>query len=461
MRSATKVGIAVVLAVSAFLAAQWYILSLGWRAEMYSIRVRFGDIQDLEDGAHVRMAGVRIGTVRSIDLVADESGRIVAELGLDVLKKYKIPKDSRFRITSGGLIGEKYVDIIPGTKREYLPQNQKPTVRDVVYGVDTPQLDDLIIKASELADETSRIAANIESASAAIDRLIRDQRLGRDLRAIVANTERATRRADALIADIRQMVVANRPEVARTARNIADATEGFKELAQVIQSLVTESDLQGSLQETLGHVKAAAANIEQASANVAKLSGDEGIQADLRATVASLRQSAENTRQITERINETVNRILGRRRAPAEAGTAVGPPPPPTVSKQTSVDVYQTVNPGRFRLDVNSVWPMSGGRFAYIGLRDVGESAKLNLQLGRTLTDNLDVRYGFYASRLGVGLDYGLTSPSGFSLNLYHPNDLKLDVYGKTRLGPNMSLYFGLESALRRNNPTIGLQFRR
>lgn len=461
MRSATKVGIAVVLAVSAFLVAHWYILSLGWRAEMYSIRVRFGDIQDLEDGAHVRMAGVRIGTVRSIDLVADESGRIVAELGLDVLKKYKIPRDSRFRITSGGLIGEKYVDIIPGTKREYLPQKQKPTVRDVVYGVDTPQLDDLIIKASELADETSRIAANIQSASAAIDRLIRDQRLGRDLRMIVSNTERATRRADALIADIRQMVVANRPEVARTARNIADATEGFKELAQVIQSLVTESDLQGSLQETLGHVKAAAANIEQASANVAKLSGDEGIQADLRATIANLRQSAENTRQITERINETVNRILGRRRAPAEAGSAVGPPPPPTVSKQTSVDVYQTVNPGRFRLDVNSVWPMSGGRFAYLGLRDVGESAKLNLQLGRTLSDNLDVRYGFYASRLGVGLDYGLTSPSGFSLNLYHPNDLKLDVYGKTSLGRNMSLYFGLESVFRRNNPTFGLQFRR
>jgi phospholipid/cholesterol/gamma-HCH transport system substrate-binding protein len=460
MRAATKVGIAVLLAVFAFVSVRYYLLGFGWRNQTYVVRVRFKDVRDLDEGSYVRMAGVRIGTVQRIDLVRTPDNRMMAEVVLQIVRRYRIPKNSVFRISSGGLIGEKYVDILPGTSAAVLPQKQEPAEEDVVYGVETPQLEDLITKASKFADETSRIAENINSVAGSIESVVRDLRLGKDLRAVLANAERATRRADALIADLRNLVAANRPYVSQATQNIAETTEGFKEMANVIRDLVTEANLKETLEKTLANVQKATENIERASANIEKLTADEKMREDLRATIANLRQTAENTKEITLAVNETVNRLLGRRRR--ESGQQVGPPPPVSaVTGQTSFDVYQTVSPGRFRLDVNRVQPLSGGRFAYFGLRDVGETTRINLQLGQSLSRSLDVRYGFYASRLGVGLDYNLTGPTGFSLNLYRPNDLQVDIYGKTRLRDDLSLYFGVESAFRRNIATFGLQFRR
>jgi len=469
VRSATKVGIAVVLAVAAFVGVRIYVYELGFKTSTYPVVVDFKDVQDLEEGANVRMAGVRIGKVDRIFLKRENTsfagrpgapklGEVVAEVVLRIRAGKTIPADSTFRITTGGLIGERYVDIIPGRSSRNLPLRYANGAIIPAPGTQMPQLDDMLVKAYQLADQTSVIAANLQSATDAIDKLIRDQRLNRDLRQAMANVAVATRRANVILADIDRMVVRNSPNITRAARNIADTTESFKELAGVVHGLVTESDLQETLKETMAHLRSAAASMDQTAANIASLSGDKAMRADIKETVASLRQSAQNTREITETVNEAVQKLLGKRRP---SGTPSGPPPPPqVVTRQTSIDIFQTTNPGRFRLDLNGAFPLGSKRFAYLGLRDVGESTKLNLQLGQPLGGRWDLRYGLYASRLGVGLDYNLTRPTGLSFNFYDPNDTHLDIYGKARLNQNMSLYLGLEGAFRYNNPTIGLQIR-
>ncbi len=57
MRAATKVGIAVLLAVFAFVSVRYYLLGFGWRNQTYVVRVRFKDVRDLDEGSYVRMAG--------------------------------------------------------------------------------------------------------------------------------------------------------------------------------------------------------------------------------------------------------------------------------------------------------------------------------------------------------------------------------------------------------------------
>jgi phospholipid/cholesterol/gamma-HCH transport system substrate-binding protein len=120
----------------------------------------------------------------------------------------------------------------------------------------------------------------------------------------------------------------------------------------------------------------------------------------------------------------------------------------------------QSVDPGRFRADVNGVVPIGNG-FLYGGVRDLGETNRLNLQIGRPVGEQWSLRYGLYDGRVGVGLDEGLGLPDGWSLNLYHPNRLTLDLYRRNRLQDDTSLVYGVENLFRNPRPSIGVRLRR
>ena len=63
LRSATKVGLAVVISVGAYVLIWYFLLGQGLRSRSYPLTVVFRDAQNLTSGAAVRMAGVQIGVV--------------------------------------------------------------------------------------------------------------------------------------------------------------------------------------------------------------------------------------------------------------------------------------------------------------------------------------------------------------------------------------------------------------
>lgn len=81
----------------------------------YIVYAKFDDVIGLQDQAKVYMRGYRIGWVKDVKFVDD--GVIVR---IDINKKYKIPRDSRFEINTVSLIGEKAITIHPGIEKNYL-----------------------------------------------------------------------------------------------------------------------------------------------------------------------------------------------------------------------------------------------------------------------------------------------------------------------------------------------------
>ena len=67
-----------------------------------------------------------------------------------------------------------------------------------------------------------------------------------------------------------------------------------------------------------------------------------------------------------------------------------------------------------------------------LGLFDLGEDTRLNLQAGSRMSDSLLVRYGIHASKLGVGLEYGKYPYTGLRMDLYDANHPRLDFKGLT-----------------------------
>jgi phospholipid/cholesterol/gamma-HCH transport system substrate-binding protein len=81
----------------------------------YRLNAEFKNAAGLLDGAGVRVVGIHKGTVKSIHLPGSPSGTVRVEMDLDQATQQVIKKDSVARISSEGLVGDRYVEIAPGT----------------------------------------------------------------------------------------------------------------------------------------------------------------------------------------------------------------------------------------------------------------------------------------------------------------------------------------------------------
>lgn len=77
----------------------------------YSLTARFTSISGLREGAIVEGAGVRIGTVSTIGFDPDSFEAVVT---LRINEGVPIQEDAIASIRTQGIIGEKYINIVPG-----------------------------------------------------------------------------------------------------------------------------------------------------------------------------------------------------------------------------------------------------------------------------------------------------------------------------------------------------------
>lgn len=100
----------------------------------YTLYADFTNIGGLKPGATVEIAGVEVGTVKSIRLNRNYQAR----LGLNIEKGVQIQEDAIASIRTKGLIGEQYIQISPGGSEQILSNNGK--IRDTEPAIDIQQL---------------------------------------------------------------------------------------------------------------------------------------------------------------------------------------------------------------------------------------------------------------------------------------------------------------------------------
>jgi len=105
-------------AALAYLATQTTSVANIHRGDSYTVKARFQNIGQLKVRAPVKIAGVRIGDVQSIQL---EPQRMDALVILSIDRQYNdIPDDSSAAIFTSGLLGDQYVGLEPGGSPTFL-----------------------------------------------------------------------------------------------------------------------------------------------------------------------------------------------------------------------------------------------------------------------------------------------------------------------------------------------------
>lgn len=111
-----KVGIFVAIGIAVLMSMIFQLKELKYAQQKYTIKVRFDFANGIEVAAPVRVAGVQVGEVKNIEIAENkEANKTVVDLYIWLDKKVKVEKDSEAFINTLGLIGEKYVEILPGT----------------------------------------------------------------------------------------------------------------------------------------------------------------------------------------------------------------------------------------------------------------------------------------------------------------------------------------------------------
>jgi phospholipid/cholesterol/gamma-HCH transport system substrate-binding protein len=109
---------AVVLLVAAVFLFFAYNTSQVHSVEGYSVSADFQRIDGIRDGGDVRIAGIKVGSVLSETL---DPKTFLATIRMSINPSIKLPEDTVAEIVSNGLLGDKYLSLVPGGSEKTIP----------------------------------------------------------------------------------------------------------------------------------------------------------------------------------------------------------------------------------------------------------------------------------------------------------------------------------------------------
>lgn len=162
-------------------------------SDVFRISGMFNNVNGLQVGNNIRFSGINIGTVENITIISDTSVRVDMIIDKDVQKFIK--KDATAIIGSEGLMGNKTVNIAPGSLSDTQIGDQdvirtmKPIDFDEILG----QLNTTTQNAALITDDLSAIMNSIREGKGTVGKLFMDTTLAKDLNQTIKNLRGGTK----------------------------------------------------------------------------------------------------------------------------------------------------------------------------------------------------------------------------------------------------------------------------
>lgn len=198
MKVETKVGVLFVVAVAMVVAFAYYLGVLNPFSNANTIQLGYNFAGGIEVGSKVRVMGIEVGKVTAIDfdpgMKMPNGEEVKLRVTATISKKAwpTVRRDSRFFINLAGVIGEKYLEVSPGSSA-----SPELTPGDLVRGEDPPRIDQLISQGYGLAgkilelveknegsitdtlDKMNNLVTNVNKTLVLLEKTTKNEKFGR------------------------------------------------------------------------------------------------------------------------------------------------------------------------------------------------------------------------------------------------------------------------------------------
>ncbi len=178
-----KVGVFILIGVAILFMIVFSIGDINLSKSGYRVKVLFNFAGGIGSSAPVRLAGVGVGQVQGIQIIHDpKDDKTKAELTAWINDSVKIEEDAVVTINTLGLLGEKYLEIFPGTPGA-------PTVLPdgTLVGKDPVSMEKITEDLAALSDSVRAIVEKIKKGDGTIGKLLNDDAIYNNLEAFTAD----------------------------------------------------------------------------------------------------------------------------------------------------------------------------------------------------------------------------------------------------------------------------------
>jgi len=249
-----KVGLLIVAAM-VILGGFIFVLGNFSLRDGYTVHVDYDFSGNLRPGAPVKVAGIKVGKVKSIKFMGgkidEKTGRRVyvrVKVWIENRAKDTIREDAEFFVNTAGVLGEQYLEIVPGD-----PNKKRLEPGSIVRGVDPPRTDLIVARLYEVLDSLSSVLKddrhliknllkNGASAVGEVNKLLVDNR--KELGKLITNTNSLAGEASKVLGKVNEGL-GDPKVIARTIKDtnnlIRNANYSIYSLTPPVKTLVTDA----------------------------------------------------------------------------------------------------------------------------------------------------------------------------------------------------------------------------
>jgi phospholipid/cholesterol/gamma-HCH transport system substrate-binding protein len=466
MQNAWKVGVLVVVFGTLFLGAYAILNRSIFAKKTVTYYAEFADAGGVNSGARVLLAGVNVGTVRSVRLAGPRQARLT----LAIAEGVEIPAGSTVVLPSSLIgIGDRALNIVaPATGGAPLPAGATlpGRIQSALAG---------------FAPEGEQTIAELNATLRATRALLEDSTLKGRLASLLESGQVTVAEFGKLAKRIDALVVANRASLSQAVAQASKVMDNLEAASREAVALVKDSSFKQRIEALLADMQSAVGEGSRLIKDMNALVNDPNLRQPLEtilsnteamsASGARIAEQAETLVQngitfseraieLTEKVNnlvedarDLVDKFKGTLGKIPSAAAGIGP-------IDAEFTVFRDIDPANNRAEVSVKVPFKGTNY-YLGLFDAFDRNQLSLQVGKTVSPSLEARYGVYASQPGVGVDFGIGPRLRLRGDLFGLNKPRFDARAGFDLGGGLTGYVGLTRVFDRNTPTVGLGIKR
>jgi phospholipid/cholesterol/gamma-HCH transport system substrate-binding protein len=291
------VGIFVALGILIFVAA---VLTLGGQKKTFeqksTLRAVFKDVNGLQPGNNVWFSGVKVGTIKKISFTPDAMVEVIMSIQNSTM--HYIKRDSKAKISSEGLIGNKIVVILPGsTTAPVVPEN---AVLATDNGLSSDEMMATLQQNNKnLLDITGNIKTitdRLMSGQGSAGKILSDDELANQLQAAINSFRMASAQVQKITSDVSNYTAQLQSEGSLT-NNLVHDTVLFNRLKatamEIHQASVTIKESSNSIQRITGNIENVSRRLDSTGSPVGVLLNDEEAGRNLKMTLDNLQMGSK------------------------------------------------------------------------------------------------------------------------------------------------------------------------